>query len=361
MNNTSDENYTNNTPKANSANGSQNMNHRGLPPIPAVGESGPDVCAIVQMYLAIIDDLTPQEVALLSEHVVTCAACGEAFELMERATHLVGSLTASAPSPRVDVAMLALTTAGTGTRQVRQAGRQPVVANSVTARRSQRPARRRKVAWVVSELVAAAVILLALFASLHQFGIFGGGPQTAFALPSSLSWSGFVLYHSETRTGTHGELYEVESYHDLKTGSVHVETKMDGQLDVVTVSDGQQVLGMDTIHHIAQMGANQWTVNDSMFNLNELRRELQMGQATYLGLDSFKGQSVYRIRCTNGLVMLLDMQYMPVNVLRGAVGPGTGSPLYTNLELLTSTQVPDSMWNMSVPPGYQMGTLPAQP
>jgi hypothetical protein len=351
----------NNTGDANNTNA---VNHQGLPPIPVAGATGADVCAIVQLYLAIIDELTPQEVALISEHVVTCMACGEAFELMERATHLVGGLVASEPSSRVDAAILALTGRAVGRPPAR---RQPVIANRVSVRPThpppRRPARRRKVAWVVGELVAAAVILLTLFTSLRVSGVFGpgGGPQTAFAFPASLSWSNFVLYHSETRTGTHGELYEVESYHDLETGSVHVETKMDGQIDVVAVGDGKQVLGMDTLHHIAQMDAGEWTVDDTLFNLNELRHELQTNQATYLGLDYFKGQSVYRIRCAGGLVMLLNMQYMPVNVLRGAVGPGTGSPIYTDLKLLNPSQVPDTMWDMSVPPGYQMGTLPARP
>jgi hypothetical protein len=58
---------------------------------------------------------------------------------------------------------------------------------------------------------------------------------------------------------------------------------------------------------------------------------------------------------------LLDMHYMPVNVLRGAVGPGTGRPMYETLQLLSHSQVSDSMWNMSVPPGFQMGTLPTKP
>ena len=322
-----------------------------LPPIPEAGESGPDVCAVVRLYLAIIDDLTPQQVAQLSEHVVTCAACGEMFETLERSTHLVGSLSASEPSPRIDAAMLTLMEGNT-TRGMQQRARRPI------------PARRRRAAWIVGELVAAAAIILALFTSIHLFGLFGGGgvgPQTAFSLPASLSWSQFVLYHSETRTSTDGELYQVESYHDLATGSMHVETKMDGRMDVVAVGNHQQMLGMDTIHHVAQMGANRWSVDDSLFDLDALRHELQIGQATYMDIDNFKGQSVYRIRMPDGLVMLLDMQYMPVNVLRGAVGPGTGYPIYTDLKLLPSSQVPGSMWDMNIPPGYHMGSLPPEP
>jgi len=55
------------------------------------------------------------------------------------------------------------------------------------------------------------------------------------------------------------------------------------------------------------------------------------------------------------------MQYRPVNVLRGAVGPGTGEPIYTALQLLPPSQVSASMWDMSVPKGYHMGNLPTQP
>ncbi len=336
---------------ANIADHASTTNESDLPPMPQAGETGPAVCAIVRLYLAIIDDLTPQQVAQLSEHVVTCAACSEEFEALERTTHLVGSLPVSTPSPRVDAALFALMQRSQGTRQAKTVRRAPT-----------RPVRRRKIAWIAGELVAAAALILALFTSAHFFGIFGSGsPQTAFALPSTLSWSQYVLYHSENRTATDGALYLVESYHDLATGSMHVETKMDGQMDVVAVGNEQEMLGMDTIHHIAQMGADQWSVDDSIFDLNALRHALQAHEATYLGTDIYKGQSVYRIRYQNGLVMLLDMQYMPVNVLRGADGPGTGYPIYTSLKMLPSRQVPDSMWDMSVPPGYQMGTLPAQP
>jgi anti-sigma factor RsiW len=325
-----------------------------LPPIPRAGESGREVCAIVRLYLAIIDDLTPQQVAQIAEHVATCAACAEEFKLMERATHLVGSLTDSAPSPRVDAALFALM----------QRNREAQQGTSHTiSRRTRRTPKQRRVRWIVGQLVAAAVIILALITTAHFAGIFGpaSGSQTAFALPSTLSWSQYVLYHTETRTATNGALYQVESYHDLATGDMHVETKMDSQIDVVMVGNSQETLGMDTIHHVAQMGADQWSVDDSIFDLNGLRHEMQTHEATYLGIDTFKGQSVYRIRYQNGLVILLSVQYMPVNVLRGAAGPGTGYPIYTDLKMLLASQVPDSMWTMSVPPGFRMGTLPPQP
>ena len=40
-----------------------------MPPIPGVGEYGPEVCSTVRLYLAILDDLLPEQVQLLLEHV----------------------------------------------------------------------------------------------------------------------------------------------------------------------------------------------------------------------------------------------------------------------------------------------------
>src|SRR5437016_2042453 len=135
------------------------MDNTNLPPLPRAGEVGPDVCAVVRLYLAIIDDLTAEQVEQLSEHVVACAACGEEFQLLERATHLVGAYVATTPSPRVDAAINAMIEAEKRT--------------PVALRRSppQRRPPRRRVAWIVGELVAAAVIVLALLTSAH-FGFF---------------------------------------------------------------------------------------------------------------------------------------------------------------------------------------------
>lgn len=328
------------------------MDNTDLPPLPRAGEVGPEVCAVVRLYLAIIDDLTVEQVELLSEHVVACAACGEEFSMLERATHLVGSFAASAPSPRVDAAIQAMMDA-------QQEKRTPVALRRPAP---QRRVPRRRAVWVVGELVAAAVIVLALFASGHFFGLFGNtGQQQAFVIPSNLSWNWYVLFHTEKRVGAHGELYQVESYHDLGTGAMHVETTMDGQVDVVVVSDSHEMVGMDMIHHVAQMGADSWTVDDSLFDLSQLRHDLQTHAAVYLDTDTFKGQAVYRIRWKDGLVLLLDMHYWPVNVLRGAEGPGTGGPIYTSLKLMPSSEVPSSMWDMSVPRGFRMGQLPEEP
>ena len=328
------------------------MDRSDLPPLPAANQSGPQVCAVVRLYLAIIDDLTEEQIARLNTHIVSCAACAEEFRVLEHATRLVESAVASAPSPRVDVAIRAMIESD---RQ-RQQPATPVPA--LIARR--RAVVRRRFGTLAGGLVIAAAVLLALFSSLHFSSIFEG-TQTSFALPANLSWNTSVLYHSENKISTNGDLYQVISYDELGTGNMHVETKMDQQLDVIAVGDNHETVGMDTIHHVAQMGADQWMVDDSLFDLQLLRHDIQAKTASFIGTDTFRGETVYRIRYQSGLVMLLDMEYRPVNVLRGAVGPGTGEPIYTELRLLPPSQVATSMWDMSIPPNYHMGTLPPMP
>ena len=316
-----------------------------LPPLPAPGQVGPEVCNLVRLYLAVIDDLPPEQVQLLNSHIVTCTACSEELRMLGRATRLVSSSANSVPSPHVDKAVRSMI-------ENQPTRRQPATAFRPIPQRT----RTRRLAWILGELLAAALVL-ALFASTHFFGLFGASstPQ-GFALPASLSWSQFVLFHSETRAGPHGEVYYIESYHDLGTGAMHVETKMADQLDVVAVSDGHDTLGMDMIHHVAAMGAQQWSVDDSMFNLDTLRHDLLTRSDVYLGAATFQGKSVYRILSQGGFIMLLDRQYLPVNLLHA----GTGKPVYTTLQFIPASQVSSSMWNMSVPQGFHMGTLPTK-
>jgi hypothetical protein len=331
-----------------------------LPPLPAAGQHGPEVCAVVRLYLAVIDDLTEEQLKLLATHVAICAACGEEFHILECATQLVGSSALTAPAPRVDAAIRAMIE-GRGQKQQSVSPR-PIFATTPALTRRRTTSPRRRLVSVAGGLVTAAVILLALFASLHFSSLIDGThTPTAFALPANMSWNQFVLYHSETRIGAGGQLYQVASYDELGSGNMRVETKMDNQLDVIAVGNNHETLGMDMIHHVAQMGADQWMVDDSVFDLNALRHDLQTRNAVYIDTTTFRGQAVYRIRCKDGLVMLLDMLYRPVNVLRGAVGPGTGEPIYTTVKLILPSQISDSMWDMSVPQGYHMGTLPAQP
>ena len=168
----------------------------------------------------------------------------------------------------------------------------------------------------------------------------------------------------ETRrglAGADGAPCHIDTYHDLGTGRMHVETVMDNTLDVVAVGDEHAMLGKDMMHHVAQWGAMAWSVDDSAFDLAQLRFALQTKSAVYLGKSRFHGQDVYRIRNQNGLVLLLDMRYKPVNLLRGAGSSGTGEPMYNVFKLMPVSQVSASMWDMRIPAGFHMGALPQRP
>src|SRR6266550_5072698 len=339
-----------------------------MPPLPKAGEYGPQVCSTVRLYLAILDDLSPRQVQLLREHVDNCADCATVHRLMQRTTRVFASLPESAPSPHVDQAVMTAIRsksskqkAGKRSRrvgatlvgtlsggQVTLGGGATLVAGTLKSR-SVTPS---------ASVALAFVLLLALFTTIH----FSGSPTTqAFRLPPNLSWSGYVLYHSETRIDAHGLRYYVNCYHDLGSDSMHVETIMPDHLDVIAVGNHHAMLGLDMMHHVAQWGANDWSVDETAFDLAELRSDLDAHRAVYLDQDVFQGHVVYRIRARNGLVLLLDMHYMPVNVLRGAVGPGTGEPIYDSLMLMPPSHVSNSMWNMNVPAGFHMGALPKKP
>src|SRR5437588_12141611 len=78
-----------------------------LPPIPVRDDSGPQDCAVIQLYLALLDDLPPEQVEAVSRHLDTCEQCTRELQRMQRTTRLVASLPASEPSARVDRAILA--------------------------------------------------------------------------------------------------------------------------------------------------------------------------------------------------------------------------------------------------------------
>ena len=322
------------------------MNSTHLPPLPKEGESGPQVCDTVRLYLAVLDDLTPEQVNLLFKHVDRCPACSEAFRLMNDATRRVRDLGASAPSRRVDAAILALQS-----NQSQMGAGKPVKRAAFSG---------RSIKVISQAAVAIAAVLLFMFLTATHFIAFAPSKAQAFELPANLSWSNYVLYHSETINGANGMVYHVESYHDLGSNNMHVETVANGQVDVVVVGDDHSMLGMDMMHHVAQWNADAWAVDDSVFDLAELRHELQTKSAVYLDKESFQGQQVYRIRCKDGLVMLLDMNYMPVNVLQGSSSSDMAKPMYDTLKLMPASAMSPSMWNMSVPPGFHMGTLPSK-
>jgi hypothetical protein len=323
------------------------MNSTDLPPIPRVGENGPQVCNTVRVYLAILDDLSPEQVDLLFKHVDVCSTCTAEYHLLSNTTRLVEGLGATSPSPRVDAAIMAMRF----DQQVLQS-RKPV---------KLAPPRARSARIISQAVVAFAAILLFMFLTVTHFIAFAPTGAKAFLLPANLSWSNYVLYHSETRVDANGMVYHVESYHDLGSNQLHVETMAAGQMDVVVVGDNHAMLGMDMLHHVAQWDADAWAVDDSEFNLAELRHELQTKSAVYLDKENFRGQEVYRIRYKVGLVMLLGMDYMPVNVLQGSSNADMAKPMYDALKLMPASEMPSSMWNMNIPSGFQMGKLPAKP
>ncbi|MHB8600730.1 MAG: hypothetical protein ACYDER_28480 [Ktedonobacteraceae bacterium] len=342
----------------------QNMeNIEDMPPLPKVGARGPQVCATIQLYLAVLDDLPREQVDAVMQHVHTCASCTAEYHFLKRATYAMSSMSASAPSARVDQAIMLLIAARSAT-SVSVAEKQPARVGVGSLPEPVRVQKRWQPSfWGISQIAASVILLLGLIA-VARYVMGTPTAKTGFALPKDLNWDAYVIYHSETRIANDGEHYVVNTYHDLADGDIHTETMMNNTLDVVAIEDSTVTLGLDMMHHIAQWGAQAWGVNqseESLFNLPELRSDLAANRDVYLGTDVFHGLNVYRVRSTNGLVLLLDTHYMPVNILRGAVGPGTGEPIYTTVTLMQPTTVSSSMWNMSVPAGFQMGALPARP
>ena len=333
-----------------------------LPALPALSvltTATPEVCSIIALYLAVWNDLTSEQQHMVASHVQICAYCTTEQQRLHTVTHLMQHMHESSPSARVDQAVAAAIALRSH--------------NGVysTGRRSNGPFSGRMHAsvnvafsWRVTILVAAAAVVLLTVVTTVRFMKDSPGPSSqAFLLPATLTWAGFVLYHSETRMGKNGQSYVVIAYHNMHDGHIHVETVQQGMLDVVAMSDQHETLGLDMMHHIAQWGADSWLVDESIFNLGTLQHELRVNHTMYLGMMQFHGVSVYRIRLDDGLVLLLDKQYMPVNVLRGVSnsGSGVGEPLYDTLRMLKPAQVSSTMWDMHVPAGFTMGALPAKP
>ena len=76
-----------------------------MPAMPRMGESGPQVCAAVQLYLGVLNDLPAEQGEIIREHVRTCAGCTAVERLIQSTTDIIGGLPASMPSARVDEAV----------------------------------------------------------------------------------------------------------------------------------------------------------------------------------------------------------------------------------------------------------------
>lgn len=334
-----------------------------LPPLPPTNVSGPAVCANIRLYLAVWDDLSPFQRQVVSQHMQSCPDCSRELQLMKRSTHLVACLDTSEPSARVDEAVMA----AIATRGHAQQVAKPL---SFSTRRLASSPRRtsRNIPRMVAMGGIAAALLLAAFLSAyfvmgigqpHQIASIGHSQQV-FALPANLSWNNYVLFYKQTVTSSQGNQYKVTSYHNMSDDSMRTETVMDDKVDVLVVKDPQKSLGLDLMHHVAQWDVHNWDVDDSMFDLAILRKDLQTGRAKYLGEDHFKGQDVYRVRTAQGDILLLNMQYMPINALNKGQEAPDSKPMFDQLQWLQPSQVPDATWDMKVPANFKVGKISAQ-
>src|SRR5579872_5543303 len=206
-----------------------NHHNEPLPPLPPRGASGTHACEVVQLYLSIIDDLPAEQVRILMAHIRDCSNCAAAQRSLQLVTDSVARLPETAPSARVDQAVLRAIAA-------HNAG-QPIV-NKRAERASNRsyrpqPAQRGQIrrAWVGITFATAviAALLLALAGTFYFSGNTVISPS-AFSLPANLTLNGYVLYHTETLLDSHGNRYEVVTYYNLETGETHTETQMGNTL-----------------------------------------------------------------------------------------------------------------------------------
>jgi hypothetical protein len=354
------------------------MNNPGLPPLPPIGSVGLDVCNVIQLYMAIWDDLTPEEVRVVSAHVHVCADCAHEQRVFMRSSQKVANLDASSPSPRVDQAvMMAIAARAKTTNKVATKSAKPVQPVPLVTPIKKRTRKSSALPLRLGGLVAAAAVMfVGLFAASHYIMPIGGSANPivasqpghvpnaslqTFALPANLTWNGFVLYHSQTMMSDSGQQFKVETYQDLASGRMNIETVMGNDLDVVLVGDAHETLGMDMMHRVAQWDAKGWQLDGSMFDLNQLRQQLKNGQVVYQGKTTFQGQPVYSIKYPDNKILLLNMDYMPVNVLEQSAGAQAAAPMYTKVQVLPSSKVPESTWSMNVPQGFKLGKLPKKP
>jgi hypothetical protein len=277
----------------------------------------------VQVYLAVLDDVSPEQAQPVFEHVRSCGHCQAELRLLSQVAPLATAFDEFAPPAPVDQAVMAAISAR---------GQMP---HHVFAHRF---LRERRSPWLMLFAAAAELVVMTM-TTFPLLGALFSAPR-AFTLPANLLWSGYVLYHTETMNGVSAVKYHIRCYHDLESGFMHVKNTEGNDLDIVAVGTGQELLGEDLVHYIADWGATTWGMDDSLFDLGQLRADLHSHHAMYLGQGTFRGQEVYRIRMSNGLVILLDMRHLPVNVLQNAGGSGTSKPLHETLMMLPATQVP---------------------
>jgi hypothetical protein len=326
--------------------------HHHLPPLPSRVEPSAKSCAVVRLYLAVEDNLSADQLQIIAAHIQLCSGCAHQQQIFRRASLLVATLNTAYPSERVDQAvMAAITTRG-------QHNDIYTPHHSLAAPRSGHLRR------AISLGAVAALLALALCASLFWLinGGFQGRPSTTLELPTNLSWNSYVLYQTQTTMGSQGKAYQVTSYQHMADDQTYLQIVTPGKLDIVIIENTQKSLGLDMMHHVAQWDVHDWDSDaSSLFDLDSLRHDLRTGHVIYQGKISFDGQEVYRIRYPNGDILLLDMHYMPVNVLVEHNDTSQDKPIYNTLRWLHPSQVSSSLWNMTIPDGFTMGNLPSKP
>ncbi len=318
-----------------------NFDRTNQPPLSR--EISSEACNVAQPYLGIIDDLPIEQARKVMVHVKQCPRCATELERLRRATQFVASLPITEPSANVDKAIRAAIAA-------HEAGRSNI--RDFRTASSRRKSKRKPVVIASSLVAVAAAVAIALFTFHNPFM----PAQTAFALPGSVNWDGYVLHYTVPRQSANGQ-YNVECYQDLGKNQLHAEAKGPNGSDVVIVGNDQKMVALDKSNQTVQLNADGWKACESAFNLNDLRQGLQSSDMKYAGKSTFKNQEVYQVKDKNGNVLLLDAQYRPVNVLQG----GNASPIYATSELMQAKDLPESTWDTNVPTGFKVGKIDGIP
>ncbi len=66
------------------------MKHADLPPLPIGSVYGPSACATVQLYLAVLEDVSPEQAQLVFEHIKSCAQCRAELRLLRQVARCSG-------------------------------------------------------------------------------------------------------------------------------------------------------------------------------------------------------------------------------------------------------------------------------
>src|SRR5260370_41116159 len=80
-----------------------------LPPL--IGSvCGPSACATVRLYLAVLDDVPPEQAQLVFAHVKSCPECRADLRMLHWVALLATGCAEFAPPPRVDQVVMAVHT-----------------------------------------------------------------------------------------------------------------------------------------------------------------------------------------------------------------------------------------------------------